>query len=101
MKIVPEDCEELKPVIKTTLILSHGNANVERGFSVIKQCLVENMEEETLVAHRLIYDTLNSLGGLENLFITRSLITSVRDAHSRYVKTLKDKNKLNTKKTKK
>lgn len=96
MKIVPEDCEELKTVIKTTLILSHGNANVERGFPVNKQCIVENMEEETLVAHRLIHDTLNSLDGLETLFITRSLITSVREAHSRYVKTLKEKNKLNT-----
>lgn len=93
---MPEDCKELRTIIKITLILSHGNANVERGFSVNKHCLVENMEEETIVAHRLAYDTINSLGGLENLMITKSLILSVRNAHSRYVEALKIKNTLKT-----
>ena len=36
-------------VVKMVLILSHGNAAVESGFSVNKELLVENMEEETIV----------------------------------------------------
>jgi len=40
------------------LILSHGNAAVESGFSVNKELLVENMEEETIVAQRVVFDAI-------------------------------------------
>ena len=40
------------------MILSHGNANVERGFSVNSEYLVENMKNETLIAQRLILKEL-------------------------------------------
>ena len=40
------------------LILSLGNAAVESGFSVNKELLVENMEEDTIVAQRIVFDAI-------------------------------------------
>ena len=48
--------------IKKILILSHGNATLERGFSVNKECVVMNLEKERLVAQRLVYDTVQVAG---------------------------------------
>lgn len=41
--------KELHSVINDVLILSHGNAHVESGFSINKNMLVENLLEESLV----------------------------------------------------
>ena len=38
------------------LLLSHGQATVERGFSVNKEMIVENQQEQSLVARRVIKD---------------------------------------------
>jgi hypothetical protein len=48
-KHFPEGAKALHSLIKMVLILSHGNATVESGFSVNKQLLVENLEEQSLV----------------------------------------------------
>jgi len=46
------------------LILSHGNMAVERGFSV------ENMEEDTIVAQRIVFDAIRLEGmGVTNIDI--------------------------------
>ncbi|KAL6491508.1 hypothetical protein MHYP_G00018590 [Metynnis hypsauchen] len=42
------------------LLLSHGQASVERGFSVNKEVEAENMQEDTIVTHRLICDCHNA-----------------------------------------
>ena len=41
-------------VVKVLLVLSHGQASVERGFSINKEMIVENQKEMSLVAQRLI-----------------------------------------------
>ena len=51
-------------VVKLILILSHGQATVERGFSVNKEVEVENLKEHTLVAQRIVCDHVNSVGGV-------------------------------------
>ena len=43
-----------------TFVLSHGQSAVERGFSVNKQLLVENLQEKSLVSQRIVYDDINS-----------------------------------------
>ncbi|CAM4672851.1 unnamed protein product [Leuciscus chuanchicus] len=43
-------------VVKVVLVLSHGQASVERGFSINKELIVENQKELSLVAQRLIVD---------------------------------------------
>ena len=41
-------------VIKLLLLLSHGQASVERGFSVNKEVSVEHLAETSLIAQRTI-----------------------------------------------
>jgi len=49
-------------VVKLVLVLSHGNASVERGFSVNKELLMENVLEETVVSQRIVYDAILTAG---------------------------------------
>lgn len=70
--------------VKTVMILSHGNAAVERGFSVNKRCLVENQHEKSLIAQRTIYDAINVKGGLENFVVIKDLIHAARNSYSWY-----------------
>ena len=48
--------ETLTSVIQLILVLSHGQAAVERGFSLNDKLLVENMKPESLIAHCCIKD---------------------------------------------
>jgi hypothetical protein len=66
------------------LVLSHGNANVESGFSVNKNILVENLHEESLIAQRVVYDAINAAGGVLEVNVTKGMMHSVRAARSRY-----------------
>lgn len=81
---IGEDCDNFKIILKITLIISHGQANIERGFSVNAECVVENMLEETLVDHGMIYDTATALGEIAEVPITKKLILETRNAYSRY-----------------
>ena len=42
--------------VRMLLLLSHGQATVERGFSTNKQVEVENLQEQSFVAQRLVCD---------------------------------------------
>jgi len=44
-----QDFQELLHVMKLILVLSHGNAAVESGFSINEEMLVENAYEDSLV----------------------------------------------------
>jgi len=66
--------------VKMLLMLSHGQATVERGFSINKEVVVENQHVESLVAQRLIKDHIHVVKGVGNVDISRSMIVSVRDA---------------------
>ncbi|KAL2082757.1 hypothetical protein ACEWY4_022575 [Coilia grayii] len=69
---------------KKLLLLSHGQASVERDFSVNKEIETENMQEETLVAHRLVCDYVAIHGGVTRVPLTHDLIKSVMAARSRH-----------------
>ncbi|XP_051165127.1 uncharacterized protein LOC127283960 [Leptopilina boulardi] len=84
---------DFKIVLETTLILSHGNANIERGFSINAESIFENMTQETLVANRIIYDAVNALGGINKVPITKSLIHAARNANKLYKEALQRKKK--------
>ena len=45
-------------VIQLLLTLSHGQAAVERGFSINSSLLEPNLKSHSLVAQRIIYDTM-------------------------------------------
>ena len=46
-------------VFQIIFALSHGQAAVERGFSINNELMVENMKEESS-ASRFVYDTVKS-----------------------------------------
>ena len=62
---------KLWDLLRELLILSHGQATVERGFSVNRQVIIENMKEQTFIAQRTIHDHIQSIGGLGQLVVCR------------------------------
>nr|CAD7432638.1 unnamed protein product [Timema monikensis] len=83
--------KHLWEVIKICLVLSHGNATVEGGFSVNKSLLVENMHEKTVIAQRHIHDEIQEAGGIKNIHISKKMLDYVRGARKRYHEYLKIK----------
>ena len=75
---------DLWQVLRTLFILSHGQALVERGFSINKEVSNTNIQETSLVARRQIKDHVKNLGGLENIIITKELLQSCRNARQKY-----------------
>lgn len=66
------------------LILSHGQASVERGFSVNRQISVKNLKEISYVSQRIVCDAVNKAGGILKIAIAKELRTSVSSAWHRY-----------------
>ncbi|KAJ8872254.1 hypothetical protein PR048_025856 [Dryococelus australis] len=79
---------ELWHIFKLCLLISHGNASVESGFSVNKAILVES-----LVAQRHVLDAIRYFGGVELIPIDQKMLLSVKYSHKRYVQHLEDKKK--------
>lgn len=75
---------ELRSFIQRLLLLSHGQATVERGFSVNKEVETCNIKEETVEAHRLVCDQVHALGGVLKVSLTKELLASVASARTRY-----------------
>ncbi|GBN58281.1 hypothetical protein AVEN_223258-1 [Araneus ventricosus] len=76
--------EDLWQVVKLCFIFSHGNVSVERGFSVNKTMLVENLKKQSLINQRRAYDRIKCLVGVENVSITKRMLLAVRGAKHRY-----------------
>ncbi len=75
--------------MKRLLVLSHGSSSVEGGFSVNKNIFDDNMELDTLVALRRVYEFVIREGGVTKVRITKELLTNVRCARMRYEADLK------------
>ena len=74
----------LWPIIGRLLVLSHGQATVERGFSINKQIMEHNQSEGALAARRTIKDHLDHIGGSLNVIIDDGLRKSLNSARNRY-----------------
>lgn len=66
------------PIVSLILILSYGNAGVESGFSVNADMPVENLQEESLVAQRTVYDSVQAAGSLTLVDIDKSMLQFAR-----------------------
>ena len=63
----------------------NGQSAIERGFSISKQLLVENLNSKSLVALRRIEDHMRySEQSPETIKVSNKIIESVKEAHSRY-----------------
>ena len=67
------------------MILSHGQATVESGFSIYDSTIVENQLEATLISYRRVYDHILRLKVPADQFVvSRGLINAVKASKSRY-----------------
>ena len=80
-------------IMKLLMCLSHGQADVERGFSVNKEVEVENQKERTLVARRIIVDHIRTAGGVMNVGITKEMLSHAKQARQRYRTFLEEEKK--------
>ena len=78
-------------VVRSLLLLTHGQASIERGFSVNKQMQTDNLCERTFVAQRMVHDHIISVGGIMLVEITKGLMTSCQSAWGRYQAYLEQK----------
>ena len=74
----------LWPMIRTLLVLSHGQASEELGFSCNMEILETNMQQESLVAKRIVKDFIRSICGLQKFDISPELLKSCSLAYSQY-----------------
>ncbi|KAJ8403281.1 hypothetical protein AAFF_G00354980 [Aldrovandia affinis] len=77
-------------LLKKLLTISHGQASVERGYSVNKELLIENMQEKSLVALRKVHDAVE-LTDLMELALTPKLKQNLKAARTRYHQYLDDR----------
>ena len=75
--------------------LFHGQAFIERGFSVNKEVIGTNMLERTIVAHRTVCDAVAKMlegqsdpKAVEKIEITKGMLKYCRGARARYEKYL-------------
>ena len=71
-----KDCWE---IFKFVFTLSHGQASIEKGFSINKELLVENLQEESIVCQRMVYDHVNCSGkSITEVPMTNALLESCK-----------------------
>ena len=92
MEALANTSTDLIAVVKLCLVLSHGNARVESGFSINEQILQENMKELTIIAQRHVYEGIIAGGGISKVDINSSMMSYVKKSHSVYMLEL-EKNK--------
>ena len=86
-----DDMRKLWDVVRIILILSHGQATVERGFSVNKVTMVDNLTEHTLIAKRVVKDHVMQVG---KIAITSAFLATAAAGRKRYQLYLDKQNKV-------
>jgi len=88
---------KLWAVVKIVMLLSHGQATVERGFSINKEVESYNLQEDTFTARRLLRDHVNAVGGILNVDVAnKQLQVSAAGARQKYLAYLDDEKKKKT-----
>jgi len=81
-------------VVQQVLLLSHGQATVERGFSVDKQMKTDNLACDTFEARRLVCDHVAVVGVIQNIDVkNKQLLSSCLNTRHRYRTFLEDQKK--------
>ena len=76
------------------MILSHGKSSIEHSFSINKTILDSNLQENSLITQRLIYNDFTSENiVLDEYVIPQALKKSCKLANGRYKLALEDSKK--------
>ena len=85
---------KLWDIFKMLLTISHGQASVERGYSVNKGMLIENLHEKTVVALRTVHDSISTLEDhFTKLPLTPAMKRHVMSVRMRYGQYLDERKK--------
>ena len=79
-----EAYQKLFAVVKLLLVLSHGQASVERGFLVNKETSVDNISPRTVIAKRVVCDHINAVGGVLKVALAKELLQSASLSRRKY-----------------
>ncbi|XP_071482987.1 uncharacterized protein, partial [Diadema antillarum] len=71
-------------VVRMMLILSHGQASIEREFSVNNEVEEVNLQGQSLVSLRAIYDHIKHVGGIDNIKLDKSIMLAASAGRQRY-----------------
>ena len=86
--------EKLAFVMQLIFTLSHGQATVERGFSIDNSVSDTNMKPETTISKRIIRDHMLAHSVKPHTIeMSSALVKSVKAAYSRYVQKMEDEKK--------
>jgi hypothetical protein len=83
----------LSRIVKCVFVLSHGNSDVERGFSENSYIVTEDraqLSELSVSSLRYCKDIVKHYGGLLKVPITKQLLRAVGGAHENYVRRLEE-----------
>ncbi|MBP1527239.1 MAG: hypothetical protein H9Q66_04895 [Spiroplasma ixodetis] len=71
--------------LQTIFTFFSSQAAVERSFSVNKECLIENLQEDSLIGQRIVYDTIKEecAMDLQKVDITPSMVQYFKTASAR------------------
>jgi hypothetical protein len=72
---------DLENVVWLILIISHGNARVESGFSINEEILQPNQLAHSIVSQRIVYEAVSKAGAAVDVDITPEMIKDVRKSH--------------------
>ena len=75
--------QDLHNICRMIFVLSHGNSEAERGFSVNKQIIKDNMRERSMVAQRVVHQAITKAGKVTRINIDTQMIGDVRMAWRR------------------
>ena len=78
----------------TVMLLPHGNADVERGFSINNKLLEKhgnNLHEEMIESLRIVKEFLIRSGGQNNIDISTEMIKACKSSRENYCKYLAEK----------
>ena len=78
-------------VFKIVFTLSHGQAAVEKGFSVNEELLFENLQQTSLISYSLICDYYDFSKPISAIPLTNEMLKSCRLAYLRYIAALEKK----------
>ena len=90
------ECTDLLDVCQMVLVLSHGNAEAERGFSVNKHILQVNMKERSMVSQGVVNQAISDAGKFTNIDIDKQMLGDVRQASQRRKQYLESQKQLKT-----
>ena len=88
-----EEYKNLWGVVQLLLCLSHGQAEVERGFSINKETTAVNIKEKKLISRRAILDHLRHVSGWQKVNVDGEMILAASSARAKYQLHLEEKKK--------